>query len=155
MPKVSIIIPSMDGYRDGNVPKLKESLSEQTYKDFEIHVVVGISPNGRARNEGVKRTTGEILVFIDDDVTFGNDRVVENRPRIIKKEIDNILDELDKIDDLPEGVHKEEPSVSIKFNFAKDISVEESYDATSTDELSSVLKANDYDALDSNDDLVI
>ncbi len=76
--KVSVIIPSFDGYRGGNVPGLLEDLKGQTYQDFELHIVKGVRPNGRARNEGVKLSRGRILVFIDDDVRLGHNRVIEN-----------------------------------------------------------------------------
>jgi len=77
-PLVSVIIPSLDGYRGGNVPKLVQALNNQTFQDFEILVVTGEKPNSRARNVGVQSAKGEIVVFFDDDVTLGNDKVVEN-----------------------------------------------------------------------------
>jgi GT2 family glycosyltransferase len=78
MPKVSILIPSLDGQREGNVPRLISQLESQTYKDIEIIVVKGIRPNGKARNVGARKAKGEILISIDDDVTIGHDRVIEN-----------------------------------------------------------------------------
>ena len=77
-PKVSVIIPSLDGYRDGNVPKLLADLKKQTVKDVEVVVIKGVSPNGHARNEGVKKAQGEFLVFIDDDARLGQNNVIEN-----------------------------------------------------------------------------
>lgn len=77
-PKVSVIIPSLDGSREGNVEKLILGLKEQTFKDVEIKVIKGISPNGRARNVGAKDATGQILVFIDDDTSLGHNKVLEN-----------------------------------------------------------------------------
>ena len=77
-PKVSVIIPSFDGKRGGNLNRLKEQLAGQTLPPHEIVVVVGVSPNGRARNEGVKKASGDYYVFIDDDVTLGDNRVIEN-----------------------------------------------------------------------------
>lgn len=78
IPKVSVIIPSLDGHREGNVPRLLDDLKKQTFRDFEVIVSKGISPNGRARNEGVKKAKGEIFVFIDDDVVIGTDKLIEN-----------------------------------------------------------------------------
>lgn len=77
--KLAVIIPSFDGSRGGNVARLKEQLARQTLPPHEVIVVVGISPNGRARNEGVAQVSGECdyLVFIDDDVLLGHDRVLE------------------------------------------------------------------------------
>ncbi|HBC86815.1 MAG TPA: hypothetical protein DCZ94_07670 [Lentisphaeria bacterium] len=76
--KISVIIPSFDGIRGGNVDKLKNQLDTQTLKPSEVIVVVGVSPNGKARNEGVKKASGNYYVFIDDDVILGNDSVIEN-----------------------------------------------------------------------------
>lgn len=53
-----------------------EDVRAQSLLAAEIEVVRGVSPNGRARNEGVGRTTGEILVFLDDDVRLGSLEVV-------------------------------------------------------------------------------
>ncbi|MFH1201763.1 MAG: glycosyltransferase [Candidatus Omnitrophota bacterium] len=88
-PLVSVIIPSLDGYRQGNVPKLLEDLSKQSFQDFEVHVVKGISPCSKAHNVGAKLAKGEILVFFDDDVRLGTEKVVENliKPLIEDKTI--------------------------------------------------------------------
>jgi len=77
-PLISVIIPSLDGYRGGNVPKLLEDIKSQTLKDLEVIIVKGVTPNGRARNEGVKVAQGKYIVSIDDDVRLGNDRVIDN-----------------------------------------------------------------------------
>jgi GT2 family glycosyltransferase len=72
-PGISAIIPS----RHGEVQALREALAAQTRPPDEVVVIVGISPNGRARNEGVARSEGEILFFIDDDALPGNAELVE------------------------------------------------------------------------------
>lgn len=77
-PLVSVVIPSLDGYRGGNVSKLIEALNKQTFQDFEVLVVVGEKPNSRARNVAVQYAKGEIMVFFDDDVTLGDEKVIEN-----------------------------------------------------------------------------
>ena len=70
---LSIVIPSLHG-----VPQaLLDSIKSQTVTTDEIEVVVGVSPNGRARNVGVTHTTGDILLFIDDDAVLAHDRVIE------------------------------------------------------------------------------
>jgi len=68
---VSVVIPSGDGSRGGNVDRLLEDLRGQTLQPDQVEVVRGVSPNGHARNVGVERTTGGILVFLDDDVRLG------------------------------------------------------------------------------------
>ncbi len=75
--KISVIIPSFDGIRGGNVEKLKHDLDAQTLKPHEVILSIGISPNGKARNEGVKKASGNFYVFIDDDVTLGCNDMLE------------------------------------------------------------------------------
>jgi glycosyltransferase involved in cell wall biosynthesis len=82
--KVSIIIPT---YNEINVlGECLDSLSRQTYKDVEVIVVDDGSSDGtaerfkvikqdhqgagNARNLGAKKAKGEILVFVDADMTF-------------------------------------------------------------------------------------
>lgn len=72
-PRVSVVIPSWRGVP----PSLSTSLAEQTYQDYELVVVAGVSPAARARNEGVARAQAELIVFIDDDAAFGHPRVLE------------------------------------------------------------------------------
>jgi glycosyltransferase involved in cell wall biosynthesis len=72
-PRVSIIIPSWTG----KVDRLRQSIEQQTFRDYEVDVVQGVSPAARARNIGAARARGEILVFVDDDAYFGHPRVLE------------------------------------------------------------------------------
>lgn len=106
--KVSIIIPT---YNEKDVlQKCLDSLSKQTYKDIEVIIVDDGSTDptslkelrgasgyfkllyqphsgaGAARNHGAKLAKGEILVFVDADMTFDHD-FIENliKPIIDKK----------------------------------------------------------------------
>lgn len=85
-PIVSIIIPSRDGSRNGNVQKLLGDIANQTYKEIEIILVIGASPNGHARNIGVKSANGEFLFMLDDDLRLGNKFVVENLMTFLKQD---------------------------------------------------------------------
>ncbi len=76
-PRVSIVIPSRDGFRNGCVPRLLESVRAQTYTDHEIHIVQGVSPQGRAINEGVRLSKGDIIVILDDDSCLAHESVLE------------------------------------------------------------------------------
>ena len=82
---VSIIIPSRDGNRNGNVLKLLGDIANQTYKKIEVILVVGASPNGHARNVGAKSANGEFLFMLDDDLRLGNENVVENLITLLKQ----------------------------------------------------------------------
>ena len=63
-----MVIPSI---RPG-VERLLEDLERQTLRPARVEVVRGVRPNGRARNEGVRRVLAahpalELFVFVDDD----------------------------------------------------------------------------------------
>ena len=72
-PSIALIIPSLDG----DVTALLESVRRQTLAPVEIELVRGVRPNGRARNQGVARTSAPLLVFVDDDAVLGDERVLE------------------------------------------------------------------------------
>ena len=76
-PRVSVIIPSRDGYRDGCVPRLMASVEAQRFRDYEVHLIEGISPQGKAINQGADRARGEIFVILDDDSRLADDTVFE------------------------------------------------------------------------------
>ena len=72
--RVALVVPSLDGRTD----VLRASIDRQTRRPDELQVVVGVRPSGRARNIGAWRTTGEILLFVDDDAVFGVDDAIAN-----------------------------------------------------------------------------
>jgi GT2 family glycosyltransferase len=76
-PRVSIIIPSLDGHRGGAVPRLLESVRRQTLQDIEVHLIRGVTPQGKAINQGAAKSRGEILVILDDDSCLAGDNVLE------------------------------------------------------------------------------
>ena len=76
-PLLSVVIPSLDGRRNGNLERLIQDLESQTEQDFEILIPVGFKPNGHARNQGVRAAKGQYVVLIDDDVRLGHYRVLE------------------------------------------------------------------------------
>lgn len=77
LPRVSIIIPSLDGRREGRLGRLLAGIEGQTRRDCEVHVVAGVSPQGRAINEGAARARGEVLVILDDDSAPADETVLE------------------------------------------------------------------------------
>lgn len=87
--KISVIIPSFDGFREGNLELLKKDIEKQTCTPCEIITVVGVSPNGKARNYGVMKASGDYYVFIDDDVRLGEQSMIEKlvTPFVTEKSI--------------------------------------------------------------------
>ena len=85
-PKVTVLIPSLDGHRNGMVPRLVQQLKDQTFEDMEVLIIKGVRPNGKARNEGARQARGEILISIDDDVSLGHGRVIENLVRYLESD---------------------------------------------------------------------
>lgn len=72
-PDIAVIIPSLHG----DIKNLCDSLQDQTWSPKEIQAVVGVKPNGKARNQGVRAATSDYLVFIDDDALPGSNDLIE------------------------------------------------------------------------------
>lgn len=69
--KLSIIVPTLKG----EVPRSLESAAER--EGVEIVVVKGVSPVGKARNEGLRRARGEWIAWVDSDDEVTDDWLVE------------------------------------------------------------------------------
>ncbi|MBU1727278.1 MAG: radical SAM protein [Candidatus Omnitrophica bacterium] len=85
-PRVSVIIPSLDGYRGGNVLKLVEDLKAQSYKDFEVNIIKNVSPQGKAINLGADKSKGEIFLILDDDSRVDNPHVIKNLVNVLDRD---------------------------------------------------------------------
>lgn len=83
-PTVSVVIPSLDGHRGGNVELLLESLVEQTHRPLEAIVAIGLRPQGRARNRAADTALGDYLLFIDDDVELRDEETIAKLLRAIE-----------------------------------------------------------------------
>ncbi|MCC6694158.1 MAG: glycosyltransferase [Candidatus Hydrogenedentes bacterium] len=81
-----MIIPSWDGYRNGCVPRLLESVERQTFQDYELRLVKGVSPQGKAINQGAADARGEILLVLDDDSRLADDTVFEILVRVLDED---------------------------------------------------------------------
>ncbi len=77
---VSVIIPSLKG----DIEALDAALNAQTRPPDEMEVIIGVKPNGKARNQGAAQTKSDILVFIDDDA-------LPSQPDLIEKMIQPLL----------------------------------------------------------------
>jgi cellulose synthase/poly-beta-1,6-N-acetylglucosamine synthase-like glycosyltransferase len=73
MPRISVVIPTLSDVES----RVLEMLRSQTLPPGEIEVVRGVRPNGRARNAGVARTHGDVLVFLDDDARPAHEQLIE------------------------------------------------------------------------------
>ena len=87
--RVSVIIPSLDGNRGGNVAKLLDDLRGQTGLPrrsreaktgggLEAVVVVGVRPQGKAINLGASAAAGKFIVICDDDSRIPNPETIAN-----------------------------------------------------------------------------
>jgi GT2 family glycosyltransferase len=76
-PKISVIIPTLDGHRDGLFPALLEQLSEQTFQDFETIVIKGDPWQGRAINTAVDISRGKYILTLDDDTSLTSKNAFE------------------------------------------------------------------------------
>ena len=78
-PLISIIIPSRDTASSRGVQQLLEDISEQhTQMDVEVCQIQAVSPAGKARNIGAGKAKGDVLVFLDDDISLGNKYVLSS-----------------------------------------------------------------------------
>ncbi len=84
--EVSVVIPHFYQSRDEHLKETIKDLKGQSFKDIEIIVVHGVSPQGRAINQGARSARGEILMVMDDDSQIGHSRVVENLVRVIRED---------------------------------------------------------------------
>lgn len=117
--RFSIIIPAYNA--QGTIRKCLDSVLKQNFFDFEIIIVndcsfdkteeivnqydvkqivlkKNLGPAG-ARNTGIKKAQGEIIVFIDSDVTFRDKDALSQLAKIFKekKEIEGVIMIKDKV----------------------------------------------------------
>ncbi|MFP4546687.1 MAG: glycosyltransferase [Fidelibacterota bacterium] len=76
-PLVSIIIPTVDKTRDGYLPDLLSQIENQSFRNWEIILIIKDSRQGRAINCGVALATGKFIVTFDDDTKIGSDNLLE------------------------------------------------------------------------------
>ncbi len=82
---VSLVIPHFSPVREENLNGLLDEIREQTFKEVEIIVVCGVSPQGKAINHGARLAKGEILVVMDDDARMGPHDVIEKLVKALRE----------------------------------------------------------------------
>lgn len=85
-PRVSVIIPSLDGHRGGAVPRLLGSIERQTYRDYELIIVKGVAPQGKAINQGAAQARGEVLLILDDDSWLADETVFSKIMEVVESD---------------------------------------------------------------------
>jgi GT2 family glycosyltransferase len=85
-PKASVIIPTLDGDRNGNLSRLLQDLCRQNYDSFEVHVVKGVKPQGKAINAGADKSKAPLLIILDDDSTVPNANTFSNLCDVVQKD---------------------------------------------------------------------
>ncbi|MGB1251872.1 MAG: glycosyltransferase family 2 protein, partial [Candidatus Promineifilaceae bacterium] len=74
---IAVVIPSWSGAAQATL----DSCAAQSWAADEVEVAIGISPNGRARNVGVRGISADYIVFVDDDAVLGAADTIENLVR--------------------------------------------------------------------------
>jgi len=75
--RVTVIIPTADGRRGGNLARLLAQLERQTFQRIEAVIVEGDRRQGRAINTAAAIARGELLVTMDDDTRLGHDDLLQ------------------------------------------------------------------------------
>ena len=75
---ISVVIPC----REKNTPQVRGLLDQVSKQEIraqvEVDIIEGVKPAGKARNLGAKRARGDTLIFLDEDITLGNEKVLYN-----------------------------------------------------------------------------
>jgi cellulose synthase/poly-beta-1,6-N-acetylglucosamine synthase-like glycosyltransferase len=82
--RVSVVIPHFYKTREENFQRLLNDLKSQSCQDMELIVVRGVSPQGKAINQGVCQAKGEMIVIIDDDSRMGHSQIIENLEWVLR-----------------------------------------------------------------------
>ena len=76
-PLLSIVIPTIDKMREGYLPALLSQVDQQTFRNFEVLLVIKDTRQGRAINSGVALASGKYIVILDDDTRLGTNYILE------------------------------------------------------------------------------
>jgi hypothetical protein len=68
--RLSVIIPTLDGHRNGCLAELLGQIGDQNGSEFEVIVIQGDPRQGRAINIGAALAAGDYLLTLDDDTSL-------------------------------------------------------------------------------------
>jgi glycosyltransferase involved in cell wall biosynthesis len=85
--KLSVIICSIN--RPKSLERLILSLNEQSFQDYELITIGYPAPLVKCKNDGILKASGELVLFLDDDVVLDKDyimgavRIMDGFPEIV------------------------------------------------------------------------
>jgi GT2 family glycosyltransferase len=68
--RLSVVIPTLDGCRDGYFSRLLVQIERQDFREYEVLVVRGDPRQGRAINTAAALARGRYLLTLDDDTSL-------------------------------------------------------------------------------------
>ncbi len=74
---ISVIVPSRK-FDEATEALLAEIPLQKVSFPVEVVRIDGVSPSGKARNAGAQKAGGDVLVFLDNDISFGHGAVLQN-----------------------------------------------------------------------------
>lgn len=81
---ISVIVPSI---KEGKPSALKFiEAAVELFRNHEIVIVRNVRPAGKARNVGATKASGDVLLFVDDDIIFDPKSLVEVVDRVLSNE---------------------------------------------------------------------
>lgn len=99
-PTLSVIIPTLDGWRHGHLSHLLEQLEQQSFRDFETIIIKGDNRQGRAINTAALVARARYVLTLDDDTVLGHQdlfaklvKVVDDNPHIGMAGVPNLVPE--------------------------------------------------------------
>ncbi len=83
VPTLTVIIPTLDGFRGGYLPALMAQMERQEFQDFEAVIVKGDTRQGRAINAAAEMARGRLLLTLDDDTSLSTNNLFGELVRVM------------------------------------------------------------------------
>jgi hypothetical protein len=82
---LSVIIPTIDAYRDGYFQKLLAQIDRQDFTEYQILVVKGDPRQGRAINIAAALSEGKYILTLDDDTSLPDKKTFSKLVSLMEK----------------------------------------------------------------------